>query len=250
MTSGARRLAGRHIIVTGAASGIGRAISELFSQEGARLALIDRDASGLAAVSATLNALALPLDLAESESIAPAVERAARELGRLDGVVNCAALGFPKPIDDTDLALLSRFIAINLTAPYLLCRAALVHLHKAESATIVNVASGQALLPTANNTAYAATKGGLVAFSKSLAAEVAPRVRVNALCPGVTNTPMTAPLFAGYDTPSQAPWVQQYALKRVAEPIEIARAALFLTSDDSSFVTGVALAVDGGRTFH
>jgi NAD(P)-dependent dehydrogenase (short-subunit alcohol dehydrogenase family) len=250
MSGESRRLAGRHIIITGAASGIGRAIAELFSQEGARLGLIDRDADGLAAVSAKLNALALPLDLSESESIPPTVERAARELGRLDGVVNCAALGSPMSIEETDLPLLSRFIAVNLTAPYVLCRAALPHLREAESATIVNIASGQALLPTANNTAYAATKGGLVALSKSLAAEVAPRVRVNALCPGVTNTPMVAPLFAGYDNPSQVPWVQQYALKRVAEPIEIARAALFLTSAESSFVTGVALAVDGGRTFH
>jgi NAD(P)-dependent dehydrogenase (short-subunit alcohol dehydrogenase family) len=127
----------------------------------------------------------------------------------------------------------------------------LPHLQKAPVATIVNIASGQALLPNApNNTAYAATKGGLVAFTKSLAAEVAPQVRANALCPGVTNTPMAAPLFAGYANPSDAPWVKQYALRRVAEPIEIARAALFLTSAESSYVTGVALAVDGGRTFH
>jgi NAD(P)-dependent dehydrogenase (short-subunit alcohol dehydrogenase family) len=106
-------------------------------------------------------------------------------------------------------------------------------------------------LPNApNNTAYSATKGGLVAFTKALAAEIAPRVRANALCPGVTNTPMAAPLFAGYAKPSDAPWVKQYALQRVAEPIEIAQAALFLTSAESSFVTGVALAVDGGRTFH
>ncbi len=246
-----QRLRDRHVVVTGAASGIGRAIAELFHREGAKLALIDRDAGGVAAVAGPLNAVSLPFDLSNSESIASTIDRAAREMGGLDGVVNCAAMGVATPIGETDFTLLSKFIAINLTAPYLLCRAALPYLQTAQIATIVNIASGQALLPNApNNTAYAATKGGLVAFTKSLAAEAAPRVRANALCPGVTNTPMAAPLFAGYAKPSDAPWVKQYALQRIAEPIEIARAALFLTSDESSFITGVALAVDGGRTFH
>ncbi len=246
-----QRLRDRHVVITGAASGIGRAIAELFHREGARLALIDRDAAGVGAVASALKAVSIPFDLGNSESIASTIERAASELGSLDGVVNCAAMGVATPIAETDFALLSRFIAINLTAPYLLCRAALPHLQKVPGATIVNVASGQALLPNApNNTAYSATKGGLVAFTKALAAEVAPRVRANALCPGVTNTPMAAPLFAGYAKPSDAPWVKQYALQRVAEPIEIAHAALFLTSAESSFITGVALAVDGGRTFH
>ena len=246
-----QRLRDRRVVITGAASGIGRAIAELFHREGARLALIDRDAAGVSAVASALKAVSLPFDLGNSESIASTIERAVNELGALDGVVNCAAMGVATPIAETDFALLSRFIAINLAAPYLLCRAALPHLQKVPGATIVNVASGQALLPNApNNTAYSATKGGLVAFTKALAAEVAPRVRANALCPGVTNTPMAAPLFAGYAKPSDAPWVKQYALQRVAEPIEIARAALFLTSDESSFITGVALAVDGGRTFH
>ena len=117
--------------------------------------------------------------------------------------------------------------------------------------TVVNIASGQGLLPNApNNTAYAATKGGLIAFSKSLAAELAPAIRVNAVCPGVTNTPMVAPVIAGYDNPSDAPFVQQYAMKRIAEPAEIASAVLFLTSAESSYITGSALAVDGGRCFH
>lgn len=246
-----QRLEGRRILITGAASGIGQAIAQLFHREGAALALIDRDADGIATVAARLHATPLVLDLVHSEAVAPAVEAAARALDGLDGVVNCAALGASTSIENTDLTLLSRFVAINLVAPYLLCRAALPYLRQAGVATIVNIASAQALLPNMpNTTAYAATKGGLVAFSKSLAAEVAPQVRVNAVCPGVTNTPFAAALFAGYANPSDAPWVQQYALKRVAEPLEIAQAVLFLTSRESSFVTGVALAVDGGRSFH
>jgi NAD(P)-dependent dehydrogenase (short-subunit alcohol dehydrogenase family) len=251
-TAGTGRLRDRHIVITGAASGIGRAIAELFHREGAKLALIDRDTEGLAGVAKPLNAVCLPLDLGNADAIAATVDRAAREMAALDGVVNCAAMGVATPIGDTDFALLSKFVAINLTAPYLLCRAALPYLQKSAGiATIVNIASGQALLPNApNNTAYSATKGGLVAFTKSLAAEVAPHVRANALCPGVTNTPMAAPLFKGYANPSDAPWVKQYALQRIAEPIEIAQAALFLSSTESSYVTGIALAVDGGRTFH
>ena len=117
---------------------------------------------------------------------------------------------------------------------------------------MVNIASGQGILPNApNNTAYCATKGGLIAFTKNLAVEGAGfGVRANAVAPGVTNTPMASITFKDYENPSDAPFVQQYALKRVADPIEIANAILFLTSDESSYVTGSALAVDGGRCFH
>ncbi len=250
-TAGSGRLKGRHILVTGGASGIGRAIAELFAREGARLALVDCDTDGVQAVARRLGASAFPLDLADSAALEPMVEKAAAAMGGLDGIVNCAALGSPRPMAEMDLDLLHKFTAINLIAPYMICRAALPHMRAAGGGTVVNIASGQGLLPNApNNTAYAATKGGLIAFSKSLAAEVAPEIRVNAVCPGVTNTPMAAPLFAGYDNPSDAPWVKQYALQRVAEPIEIANAVLFLTSSESSYITGSALAVDGGRCFH
>lgn len=246
-----QRLAGRHMLVTGAASGIGRAIAELFHAEGAKLALFDFNEEGVKAVAARLGAVPIALDLADSPAVEPAVEDAARQLGGIDGVVNCAALGKASPIGETDLEQFSQFTAINLVAPYLICRAALPHMRKAKGATIVNIASGQALLPnTPNNTAYAATKGGLVALSKALAAELAPGIRVNAVCPGVTNTAMTAPLLAGYDNPNDAPWVRQYALQRIAEPIEIAQAVLFLSCAESSYITGSALAVDGGRCFH
>jgi NAD(P)-dependent dehydrogenase (short-subunit alcohol dehydrogenase family) len=250
-TADCQRLAGRRIIVTGAASGIGKAIAELFRREGAALALIDRDSDGLETIARAIDALPLTLDLAEGDGIAPTVDHAAAELGGLDGVVNCAAFSIAASIEDSTPDYWNKTVAVNLTAPYLLCRAAVPHLRQASVATIVNIASGLGILPNSpNNTAYSATKGGLVAFSKSLAAELAPHVRVNVVAPGVTNTPMAAPLFKGYNNPNDAPWVRQYALQRVAEPIEIAHAALFLTSAESSYVTGIALAADGGRTFH
>jgi len=246
-----QRLAGRRLLVTGAAAGIGRAISRMFHAEGAALALLDCDAEGLAAVCAELGAIALPCDLEKPGTVEQVIEQAAAGMGGLDGVVNCAALGIARPIAEIDHALLTRFIAINFAAPFLICRAALPHIVAAGGGTIVNIASGQGLLPnTPGNTAYAATKGGLIAFSKALAAETAPLVRVNAVCPGITRTAMTAPLLASYEDSSKAPFVQQYALKRVAEPDEIASAVLFLTSAESSFITGTAMAVDGGRSFH
>ncbi len=249
--TGCARLAGRRIIVTGAASGIGKAIAGLFRKEGAALALIDRDGPGVEATARAIDALAITLDLAEGSGIGASVDHIARELGGLDGLVNCAAYSKAAPIEDSTPEYWNRTVAVNLTAPYLLSKAAVPYLRQAEIATIVNIASGMGILPNSpNNTAYSATKGGLIAFSKSLAAELAPHIRVNVVAPGVTNTPMAAPLFAGYNNPNDAPWVKQYALQRVAEPIEIAHAALFLTSAESSYVTGIALAADGGRTFH
>jgi NAD(P)-dependent dehydrogenase (short-subunit alcohol dehydrogenase family) len=110
------------------------------------------------------------------------------------------------------------------------------------SATIVNIASGQGLLPNVpNNAAYAASKGGVVNLTRALAAELAPTIRVNSVCPGMVDTPMTSGLERD---------VSRYALKRIADPLEIAQAILFLTGTESSFITGAALAVDGGRTFH
>jgi NAD(P)-dependent dehydrogenase (short-subunit alcohol dehydrogenase family) len=250
-TGSGGRLENRKILITGAGSGIGRASAQLFAREGARLSLADIDFAQVHAVSQECAAQPFVFDLADSLAIGGMVEAAAAALGGLDGVVNCAGIGQNCPLGELDFALWSRVLAVNLTAPYAICRAALPFLRAREASTIVNVASGQGLLPNAPNiTAYAATKGGLVSFSRALAAELAPRIRVNTVCPGVTNTPMVAHLFSDYEDPSAAPFVAQYALRRVAEPIEIARAILFLTSYESSYVTGAALAVDGGRTFH
>ncbi len=248
---GNRRLAGRHVLITGAASGIGKATAELFAQHGAKLALVDFNEQGVKEVAGALGGVAVPFDLSKTDEVEAMVEQAAIDLGALDGVVNGAALGMAKPIVEMDMELLLRATAINFLAPYLICKAALPHMRKAGSGTIVNIASGQGLLPNApGNTIYAGTKGGLIAFSKNLAVEAAPIIRVNAVCPGVVNTPMASHLFDQFDDPSEAPFVQQYTMKRVAEPIELANAILFLTSDESSYLTGSAIAVDGGRCFH
>lgn len=248
---GLGRLKGRHVLITGAASGIGRATAELFHREGARLALVDLNTEGVEAVAEGLGAAAIGFDLSRTAEVEAMVERAATAIGGLDGIVNCAAFASGGPIEAMTREILATFTAVNLVAPYLICRAALPYLRQHKGATIVNIASGQGLLPnTPNNTAYAATKGGLIAFSKSLAAELAPDIRVNAVAPGVVQTAMTAFLLEGYEDPNDAPFVKQYAMQRVAQPIELANAILFLSCDESSYITGSALAVDGGRCFH
>lgn len=245
------RLNGRRILITGAASGIGRATAELFAAEGATLALLDRTANLLEQAAGATGGTALVADLRDESQLLNAVAKGALAMDGIDGLVNCAGIAGSQPLNMLDRKSWDRFVAINLTAPYLICRAALPHLRAAERATIVNIASGQALLPNAPGiAAYAATKAGLVAFTKALGAELAPKIRANIVAPGIVDTPMVQGVLGGYANPDDAPFVQQYAMKRVARPSELAEAILFLSSDASSYVTGTVLAVDGGRTFH
>jgi NAD(P)-dependent dehydrogenase (short-subunit alcohol dehydrogenase family) len=163
-------------------------------------------------------------------------------MGGIDGLVNAAGIMTVGRVLETTAAQFRRLIDVNLTGTYIVTRACLPWLAAESAATIVNIASAQGLLPNApGHTAYAASKGGVVNLSRALAAELAPAIRVNSICPGMVDTPM-AEDFRGN--------VGSYALKRLADADEIARAILFLTSADSSYVTGAALAVDGGRSFH
>lgn len=249
LTAKQGRLAGRHILVTGGASGIGRAAVCLFASEGARVAALDIDRTGLADLASEAIAT-IVCDLSDGAAIAEAVDLAAAALGQLDGVVNCAGIAHMAPLPEITPESWRRIMAINLDAPYLVCRAAQRWLEAAGGGTIVTIASGQALLPNApGGTAYAASKAGVMAFTKALAAELAPHIRCNVLCPGVVDTPMVTGLLVK-DECEDVPFLRQYALGRAAAPEEMARVLLFLTSDESSYVTGVALAADGGRTFH
>ena len=236
------RLQGRRIVVTGAASGIGRAIAQLFAAEGAALALFDRDAAGLAATAAQTGGHVCEVDVASEASVAAAAAQAAQALGGIDGVVNAAGIMRTGPMEDTPMAVWRQVIDVNLTGTFMVSRACLPWLRQAEGATIVNIASAAGLLPNAPGlTAYAASKGGVVNLGRAMAAELAPAIRVNTVCPGMVDTPMAEGFHAN---------VGNYALKRLAQPAEIARVILFLTSADGSYVTGATLAADGGRTYH
>jgi NAD(P)-dependent dehydrogenase (short-subunit alcohol dehydrogenase family) len=236
------RLQGRRILITGAASGIGRRTAALFAAEDAALSLLDLNREGLAEVARETRGTALEADVAQEASVAHAVEAGAAAMGGIDGVVNAAGIVISGSVLDVGIADWQRVLDVNLTGTYIVVRCCLPWLAKAPVATIVNIASGQGLVPnTPNMTAYAASKGGVVNLTRALAAELAPSIRVNSVCPGMVDTPMTAGLRREID---------RYAMKRIADPLEIAQAILFLTSTESSFVTGAALAVDGGRTFH
>ncbi|MES2290779.1 MAG: SDR family NAD(P)-dependent oxidoreductase [Pseudomonadota bacterium] len=244
-------LSGRRILVTGAASGIGRAIAELFAERGAALALLDKDMDPLTRLANETRSVAIDVDLLDETATLAALDKAVESLNGLDGLVNCAGVAGSMPLERLDRATWDRFMGVNLTAPYLLCRAALPHLLASQAATIVNIASGQAILPNVPGiSAYAASKAGLVAFTKALGAELSPHIRANVVAPGIVDTPMVRSVLGDYPNPDDAPFVQQYAMKRVAKPQEIAEAVLFLTSSASSYITGTVLAVDGGRTFH
>jgi NAD(P)-dependent dehydrogenase (short-subunit alcohol dehydrogenase family) len=144
-------------------------------------------------------------------------------------------------------------MAVDLTGPMLVCHAALPAMKQAGRGTIVNIASGAALRPLEQRTAYCAAKAGLVMFGKTLAVDLAAyHIRVNAICPGIIDTPLFRSSWEGAADPEGelAKILDRYVIRRPGEPEEIAQAALYLTGDESSFVTGAALAVDGGRTFH
>ena len=236
------RLEGRRILITGAASGIGQRTAELFAAEGAALTRLECDRKRLASVARETGGIAVEADVTQEASVARAVEQGAGAMGGIDGVVNAAGIVIYGSVLDVGVADWKLVLDVNLTGTYIVIRCCLPWLAKAPFATIVNIASGQGLLPnTPNMTAYAASKGGVVNLTRALAAELAPSMRVNSVCPGMVDTPMTARLRREVD---------RYALKRIAEPLEIAQAILFLTGTESSFVTGAALAIDGGRTFH
>ena len=242
------RFAGRRIYVTGAASGIGLASAKLLVEGGAKVALVDVDAERLQAAAAKTGGLPLGVDLRDGAAIDASVVRAAEALGGLDGVINCAGVAHGGLVHELDPEDWARVMAINLTAPYRICRAATPYMKREPRGSIVNVASGAGIRPVApGSSAYTASKGGLIALTKALAVELAPAIRVNTVSPGVVDTPMNAHIL---NSDRAEAFVAQYAMKRVAEPSELAEAICFLTSDEASFITGVMLVADGGRIFY
>ena len=237
-----QRLLGRRILITGASSGIGRATAQLFMSEGADVILLDRQDSGPLTTHRQGKYAAFEVDITDERAVAVAVGKGAQELGGIDGVVNAAGIMITGPTIDVTPDVWRKVIDVNLTGSFFVTQACLPWLKKFRGATIVNIASGAGLLPNAPGlAAYAASKGGVIALTKALASDLAPEIRVNCVCPGMVDTPMAK---------GNGGNVANYALKRMAEPVEIARAMLFLTSDEASYITGAALAVDGGRTFH
>ncbi len=238
-------LSGRRIIVTGAASGIGLSTASRAADAGAAVAMIDRNAGGLKDAAAAIpNSRAFPADLADPAAIISTMESVRAWLGYADGLVNCAAIATAGRFAALGDDAWNDMLAVNLTAPMRLCRALLTMRDPARVAAVVNVSSGAALRPMpGTGAAYAASKAGLLGLTRALALELAPSVRVNAVCPGLVDTPLVRDL-PGRDAAAA------YAIGRPAVPAEMADVILFLLSDAASYVTGATWTVDGGRCFY
>lgn len=245
------RLAGRKILITGGASGIGQATAILCAKAGASVAVLDRAADAAQAVAASVSGAAFAVDVADPASVNAAIEQAAAAMGGLDGVVNAAGIFSSEGLTDTSAELFNRILTVNVTGTFLVVKAAERFLRAADRATIVNIGSGVGLKPTGpGSTAYVASKGAVIAMTRVLAMELAPKIRVNVVCPGMVETPMTESFLRNNQGEIRPEIARLYALGRAASAEELANAILFLTSEESSFVTGIALPVDGGRTYH
>ncbi len=252
------RLQGKVGLITGGGSGIGRATAELFAREGAAVAVVDlrEDAAKETAdaiVAEGGRAIGVAADVTDADAIGAAVERTVSELGRLDVVYNNAGIGSKGSVaeateDDWDLCF-----GVNVKGTFLTSRAAVPHLEANGGGAIVNQGSVAALVGVANFAAYCAAKGAVVALTRSMAVDLAPRgIRVNVICPGTVFTPLMEPMLTargdGDMSKGLAMTVTKYPIGRLGTPEEIAAVALFLASDDAGFVTGSTIAADGGMT--
>jgi NAD(P)-dependent dehydrogenase (short-subunit alcohol dehydrogenase family) len=241
-------------IVTGGASGIGAASARLFAAEGAKVALVDRDATGLAKVTAEIpGALTIEADVSDNAQAAAGVARVMQRWGRIDVLMTAAGISLGGTVDRIDEAAWDRTFNVNVKGTYLWVHHAIQLMLAAKSGAIVTLGSQLAQSSIGNNAAYIASKGAIASFTKTIAVDHAAQgIRVNALMPGVIDTPMPARSLQRQADPeaARAFWKKRHPMGRIGQPEEVAKAALFLASDDSSFVTGTLLFVDGGWTAH
>jgi len=240
---------GKTIVVTGAASGIGRAAAKAFAEVGGRVVLTDVNVAAGEAAAVDLASSGdrrfMPLDGTARASAEALAERIAAEMGGLDVLVNAAGWDMIEPFMDNTPEYWDKIVALNFMGPVQVTRVLLPLLFDSGSGRIVNVASDAGRVGSYGETVYAGAKGGIIAFTKSLAREVVRKqVRVNCVCPGPTDTP----LFASQSEKMRDALTNAIPMKRVAQPSEVADAIVYFASDRASFVTGQVLSVSGGLT--
>lgn len=236
------RLDGRVALITGAASGLGLATMERFAKEGAQVVGVDVQAGNAAGADV------LAVDVRDEAAVSGAVDEVVARHGRLDVVANFAGVAGGGPVHMVDADDWDRVVDINLKGTFLVCKHALRPMLAQRSGSIINVASVEGLQGTEGGSSYNASKAGVVMLTKNMAIDYGRAgIRVNAICPGFIDTPLLRAVM-GSDNMAQYrdEYRDDHMLGRFGRPDEIAAAALFLASDDASFVTGHALAVDGG----
>jgi len=247
------RLAGRVAFITGAASGIGAACAERFAREGASIAGLDvqkpADAAWRKVVESAPDAAFLEADVRDEPSVERSVASAVERFGRIDVLVNSAGVTSVGGVDNLDAVEWDRVVDTNLKGTFLVSKHVLRRMLARRSGSVIHLASVEGLEGMPQQAAYNASKGGVVVLTRNMAADFGPfGIRVNCLCPGYIETPMTALLQSPGLEAVREQFVKAHLLGRAGRPEEVAAAALFLASEDASFVTGAALVVDGGFT--
>jgi 2-hydroxycyclohexanecarboxyl-CoA dehydrogenase len=247
------RLAGRTALVTGAARGIGAAIAARLAAEGARVAIADLDAEAAEKLAVQLGTLdqpcgGFPVDVADLGSIASLVREVTETLGPIDVLVNNAGIDKIQPFLESEPETWDRLLAVNLRGTIAMCHAVVPGLIERGGGRVVNIASDAGRVGSSGEVVYSGTKGGVIAFSKALAREVARHnVTVNVVCPGPTDTALLDQVAAAsqklYDSIARS-----VPLRRIAKPEDIAPAVAFFASDDAAYITGQTLSVSGGLT--
>ena len=242
---------GKVAIVTGAGTGIGRAISFLFAREGAKVAVTDIDVGAAEATVAEIaetggSALAIEADVTEAAGVENMMRATVATYGHLDVLINNAGVGTDGDVVELPEKEWQRILDVNLKGVFLCCKYAIPAMKKSGGGSIVNIASTAAFVGGSVSCVYPASKAGVVALSKSTALRYAHNnIRVNCVCPGHVDTALTYTLK---DPKVKAALIRKYPLGRLGAPEEIANAVLFLASDEASFITGTELIVDGGYT--
>jgi NAD(P)-dependent dehydrogenase (short-subunit alcohol dehydrogenase family) len=248
------KLADSTAVITGAASGIGLACAELFLAEGARVAMVDRDQAALASAAERLTVaderrLLLAGDVGDEATVRTQAQAINDQFGGIDSLIACAGFSTGTSVPDTTLAQWDAVLRTNLTGSFLWARAVLPAMRATGGGSIVFISSQLATAGGRNNAPYLASKGALTSLARSMANDhAAEGVRVNCVVPGAIDTPLLRRAFARQSDPEQARQrsVSRHPLGRLGKADEVARACLFLASDDASFTTGASLPVDGG----
>lgn len=248
------KLDGRVAIITGGNSGIGKATALLFAREGAKVVVAGRNAARGRAVVDEIkksggDAIFVRTDVAKTAQVKALVEKTVSRYDRVDVLFNNAALSPIGNVLTTPEKVWRAVIDTNINGTFLCTRYVLPHMLKQKGGVIINTGSINSLMAMKDEAAYDASKGGVLMLTRATALDFAKdNIRANCICPGAIETPMLRDLFGQAPNPkeAEAEMVRKHALGRIGTPEEVARVALFLASEDSSFVTGTAIAVDGG----